>query len=391
MAKAQKQADKSLALTISQIKIYQLQRQQLEIDKWRQALRQAESRANPYRKALYEIYHELDLDPFLNSLKEKRIRNVRGQRIHYAEDGTDTAETNRLLEAPWFSGTIRRIMESLFWGHSLLEFSLESGMIAKANLIPRQHVRPELQIVVLNPFDMTGLSYNEPPYAAYTLEATAEDGFGLYNVAAANVIYKRGGMADFANFVEVFGSPIREYRYDPATPGAKEEVEKVARDSSNSGAVIVPKDWADFVLHQTGSTSSSKPVHSTFIQDLKDELAILILGQTMTTQNGSSKSQGEVHQDEQEKITQDDMLFVENILNYNLKPKLAALGYPVEKGSFRFDRTEAIPIQTQLDMDIKLAAVIDVPADYFYSKYNIPMPDRTGVPEAGEEPPEKKK
>ncbi len=383
-----KQTKQNVNLVVNQIKVIQLQKQQIAIDKWRTALQSAENVRNPLRRQLLEIYKELMLDAHTYAIVDKRIRAVTRQKFRYVEDNKDTTEINKAFESPWFQKTIRHIMEARFWGFSLIEFPVENGLISHAKLIPRQNCRPELGIVVLtNSSENTGIEYRLEPYNRYVLEVYLEDELGLLNIAACNVILKRGGTVDYANFIEMFGAPIRQYEYDPSVPGAREETEKVAQDSGNSAAIVTPRDWTTLTLHQS-SQSGTNPVHHTFIQDLKEELSILILGNSMTTQNGSSRSQAEVHQDEQDNMTQDDRQFVEQVLNFDLKPKLEALGYPVGSGMFRPDDTDNIPIDIQLQMDLQIkAAGIAIDDDYFYEKYKIPKPKGTQA----KPKPEKKK
>jgi SPP1 gp7 family putative phage head morphogenesis protein len=376
-------------LVINQIRLIQLQRQKAEIDRWRNALRSAESVTNPLRRPLLELYRELMLDAHLYAIVDKRIRAVTRRRFSYVEDDVDTSEINRMFASPWFSDVVWYAMEALFWGFSLVELHLDKGMVAKAVPVPRQHVRPELGIVVLaNASETAGIEYRKPPYDTRVLEVWLEDELGLLNIAAANVIYKRGGTTDYANFIEMFGSPIRQYEYDPNVPGAREETQKVADESGNSAAIVTPRDWTTLTLHQVNNSVGAS-VHSTFLADLKEELSVLVLGNTMTTEDGSSLSQAKVHQDEQTAMTQDDVRFVEDVLNFHLKPKLEALGYPVAKGRFQADQTDTTPIEVKLDMDLKMkAAGIPIDDDYFYDKYKIPKPTGAGRKAAA---PEKKK
>jgi SPP1 gp7 family putative phage head morphogenesis protein len=366
---------KDTSLIINQIQLIQLQRQKIAIDKWRKALQSAENVRNPLRRQLLEIYKEILLDAHVYAIIDKRIKAVTRQRIRYTEEGKNTTELNKLFESPWFGKVVKHTMQSIFWGYSLMEFVVEKGEIVRTILIPREHVRPELGIVVrANASENAGFEYRLPPYDRYTFEVYIDDELGLLNIAACNVILKRGGTIDYANFIEMFGQPIRQYEYDPSVPGAREETKKVADESGNSAAIVTPKDWTTLTLHQINNSAGAS-VHAPFLQALKEELSILILGQTMTTQDGSSRSQAQVHQQEQDKITQDDMQFVLDQLNFFFKPKLEALGYPVSGGMFQFDQTDNTPIDVQLTMDLQIkAAGIPIDDDYFYEKYKIPKP-----------------
>lgn len=105
----------------------------------------------------------------------------------------------------------------------------------------------------------------------------------------------------------------------------------------------------------------------------------------MTVKDGSSRSQAEVHQDEQEAVTMADMRLVHDLLNWELLEKLINLGMPLSKeGFFQFEELSRIPISEQIENDLKLANLVDIPQSYFYEKYNLPQP-KEGEAVAGRE------
>lgn len=373
---AKKRIDNADNLIINQIIMQRIVRHPVDVQDFMNALMTAESPYNPIRKQLYDIFHKLMLDAYLQGILQKRYRNIKNIKIRYVEHGRDTTEINRdYFEGPWFTHLIHHVMESIMWGHSLIEFVMKDGYVNKVNLIDRYNVRQNLGIVTLNNYaENTGIEYRNPPYSNYTLEVEHISKYGLLMYAAINTLLKMAGKSDFADFVEMFGSPIREYRYDPRQAGAKAEAEKAAKLAGNSSAIILPDGMANLILHDAKSTGSQN-VHTGFLAEMKSELAILILGQNMTSENGSSRSQAEVHEREQQQVTQEDMIFVHHVLNWDLKEKLIALGYPISmRGGFEFDQTEKIPILDQLKIDIALNGVIDIPPAYFYEKYGIPTP-----------------
>ncbi len=370
-------------VVINKIDVYKLNRQQVDVQKWRNALEQAERKNHPVRKNLYEIYEEILLDAHLNAIYKKRIRNVKNTKIRYQEEGKDTEQINKdYFQAPWFIQLVKHIMETVFYGHTLLEFTVYDNYVDKVHLIPRHHVHPKQGTITLNSYipstknDVYTVNYKEEPYASYFLEIQADDELGLFNIAAANTILKRNGSIDFANFVEIFGSPIREYRYNGAVGGAREEAEKIAQEAGNSAAIVLPDEYVALHLHK-GAENGNTKIHTDFLQMLKDELTVLVLGQTMTTGNGSSRSQAEVHERTEQQVIREDKMFVEYVLNWQLKEILLKLGLPLsEKGYFSFEEENTLPIDKQLEMDLQLATIVEIDPDYFYTKYKIPKPKK---------------
>lgn len=360
---------------VNQITVQQLQQQKIQVDKWRKAHQAATSILSPIRFQLYEIYNEMLQDAHLYTLYDKRIRNVRRINYKYVDGANDTTQINKDLRKPWFKKAITHTLESISWGNSVFEF-VKQGDKIHVNLIPRQHVRPEFGVITTQSYAAReGIQYRELPYSNFVAEVDC--GLGLLNIAALNVILKRQGIVDFANFVEIFGQPIRQYEYDPMIQGAKEEVEKVAQNTGNSAALVMPKDYATLTLHN-GVNASSDKLHPAFLKELRDELTTLFLGQTMTTQDGSSQAQATVHSDEQDKLIQDDAEWLVDTLNETIKPILINLGFPLQNGEFEPDYGDSTPIDKQLEMDLKLNNVIEIDAEYFYEKYKVPIP-KTGA------------
>lgn len=375
-----------LSIVMHYIKVMNLTRTKVEIKEWRNALQAAENIFMPFRVELYRVYQELWLDAHLHAIMQKRIRNVKNKKIVLRSTNEEIdPKLNKQIEKMWFYDLINLIMESLFWGHSLVEFETDGYDIKCVKLVPRHHVNPELGIICKrSPYDREGIPFRDGDAAPYLVEVNWH--FGLMNIAAANTIYKKYGVIDYSNFVEVFGSPIREFRYDNKIQGAKEEADSLADKQGNSSAISVPKDSVELTLHK-GADGNSGNLHGGFVEMLKDELTILVLGQTMTTKDGSSRSQGEVHLEEQDEVTQDDIKRVVYFLNEVVKPKLIGLGMKIEDCEFEYLPNKKLPVKEQLDIakTLKLDLGLAIDDDYFYDLAGIPKPKNAKTGESAEQ------
>lgn len=388
---AKKEQPDQMQILTHFIRVMNLERTKVEVKTWRNALEAAEMVFMPFRAELYRVYQELWLDAHLHAIIQKRIRNVKNKKIVLRKSNEEIDPIiNKQIEKMWFYDLINLIMESLFWGHSLIQLTPEGYEIKDIKLIPRHHVRPEVGIICKqSPYDTEGILYREGDVAPYLVEV--DWGLGLMNIAAANTIYKKYGVIDYSNFVEIFGSPIREFRYDNKIMGAKEEADQLAEKQGNSSAVSLPKDSVELTLHK-GADGNSGNLHGGFVELLKDELTILVLGQTMTTKDGSSRSQGEVHLEEQDEVTQDDMKRVIYFLNEVVKPKLVGLGMKIEDCEFEYLPNKKLPVKEQLEIakTLKIDLGLAVDDDYFYDLAGIPKPKNVKTGEPAEQEQEKK-
>ena len=109
----------------------------------------------------------------------------------------------------------------------------------------------------------------------------------------------------------------------------------------------------------------------------------------MTTQNGSSRSQAEVHERVANKIATSDRKFVTRILNTFVKDILIAQGFAdAANGEFQFvEEEEQLSKKDRLEMDLKIhSSVGRLKKDYFAKEYNVEFVDDSDEPEPAPEP-----
>jgi hypothetical protein len=152
------------------------------INEWRNALQSAESRTNPMRKNLYDIYDEIVLDPHMSAAIEKRIMNVLETEIKFFNSKGDEDElVYNIIKQPFFTQFLKYVLEATFYGHSLIYFDSISIDGSACSLIPRRNVKPEKGIVVKNYSDDNGVSFAEPPVSNYIIAAGGQRNLGLFN------------------------------------------------------------------------------------------------------------------------------------------------------------------------------------------------------------------
>jgi hypothetical protein len=93
----------------------------------------------------------------------------------------------------------------------------------------------------------------------------------------------------------------------------------------------------------------------------------------MTTDNGSSRSQAEVHERVSEHRMLELKMLVEFTINYKLLPLLIANGYPLTGLSFQWDNASNIS-EIDIAQDTFLTANFEFEnLDYFAQKYRVPI------------------
>lgn len=369
--KAKKAA--SVEIIDRSIQIQAADRSRKTLDNWRQAILSAESVIQPVRKTLYDTYADAYLDEHLRSvLGQRRLALSKTNLVFKRKSGEEVEEINTLVKMRFFRQALRHILDAQFYGFSLIGIDFVNGT---TSLVPRPHVIPSKSLVVPTPYDTVGIDYSQPPYNTLYLAVGEPDDLGLLISAVPLVLLKRGNISDWATFNELYGQPLRKGTYDPNNPANKVQLEQALASMGSVAHVVVPTDTnVEFV--ESNKTGAKDTYYG--LADFCDKgMSKLIVGQTMTTQDGSSKSQGEVHERVADDISYDDQEHILSYLNEDGIAMLIAQGFPAQDGKFEFIEEEAeISKKDRLDMDLNIHKNVGkIPKEFFKQEYNVEFVD----------------
>jgi phage gp29-like protein len=116
---------------------------------------------------------------------------------------------------------------------------------------------------------------------------------GLARLAVWSWLLKSYTVKDWAAFCEIFGQPLRLGKYGAgASDKDKRALLRAVRSIARDAAAIIP-DTMDMELIQTKASGGA--VFKEFAEFLDGQVSKAVLGQTITTDDGSSMAQAEVH------------------------------------------------------------------------------------------------
>lgn len=349
-------------------------RQNYDISHFRTALKIAEQVLYPQRSELYDIYTDITLDAHLTAVTEQREDALLAETIIFTENGKENEAINDLIKLPFFENLILEIFRSKLWGHSLMWLDLSGAQFNKFKLINRKHVIPEKNLFIERQAYHNGIDFTKPPYTNYSIAVGGEKDLGILLKAVIWVLIKRGDISDWASFNEIFANPIRVGSYPLYNEDAKKELLEGMRDMGAFGAITHPKD-TDLELLVANAAGSAQTYEA--LQKVCDkQLSKLMVGQTMTTDDGSSKSQGEVHERVAKSKTKRDKKLVIDTLNSQLLPLLEMHGFNPGKGKFSYKKeVNYKELKTKLEIDEKVSEKVEIAPEYWYETYNIPIPE----------------
>lgn len=370
---ARKPASQKIEIVDKSITVRSIDRSKKTLDSWRVALIAAESVVQPVRQRLYDIYAEVYLDEHLRSVIDQRRLALTRTRLTFKRNGEEVDAITALIGKRFFRQALRHIVDARFWGYSLIMIDFAGH---QTKLVSRPHVLPHTHLVAPTPYDTTGIDYTAAPYDTLYMDVGEEDDLGLLISACPLVLLKRGDVLDWATFNELYGQPLRKGTYNPLDPAQKTQLEQALASMGSVAHVVVP-EGAKIEFVESGQKAGAAQTFEGLASRCDKGLSKLFVGQTMTTEDGASKSQGEVHERVADSIAKDDQDHVLGYLNEQGLAMLAAQGFDVAGGQFEFIEEEAdIPKDKQLEMDISIHTKVGrLKKAFFQENYNVDFVD----------------
>ena len=326
------------------------------------------------RARLYDMYDSASLDLHLSGVIAKRMRGVTKIPIEFRRNGVPDDAINNQIKSPWFKQLRKDLVMSEFWGFTLVQFYLNEEGDIRYDLINRKHYDPIHRKLLKYQGSMDGVPIDDFPDMLFV---GSERDLGIYAELLPAVLYKRGDMSDWAQFCNIFGMPIRDYTYDAGDEDARRRVIADARRQGANAAYIHPKE-SELKLVEAGNKTGSSDLYRAFAEYWDSKMSIRVLGNTLTTDAKSTGTQalGSVHKEEEDEMNSDDRDFILDILNYDMRPIFASLGFNVEGGEFVYAKKDKINPAQQIDIVQKLSSMgLPIDDDYLYETFCVAKPD----------------
>ena len=353
---------------------------QKDVANWRMAWQRAIDVENPKRLMLYNVYTDVEIDPHLTGCiaQRKGFATKRSFRL-VDKEGVENLDITALFEQEWFDDFCSMVLDSRFYGHSLMQFGspvVVDGTLrfSYIELVPRRHVVPEYGSIIRDQNDdaRNGIPYREGKLSDWVIEAGKPRDLGLFLKCAPNALSKKNMLAFWDGFGEIFGMPIRIAK---TTSQNQKDIDRVEDMLRSMGAAFwgVFQEGTEIDIKES-SRGDAYNVYDRRIDRSNSELSKCILNQTMTIDSGSSLSQSEVHLEVLENVISVDEKFLKNIVNNRLIPFMAHHGFPVEGYTFVWDDTPTYtPEQIRQTEQMLINGGYEIDPQYFIDKYSIPI------------------
>lgn len=358
-----------------------------DIADWRNAWQMAINVDNPNRTRLYDIYNDVEVDAHLSGCVEQRKGFVKARTFKIVDkEGKDAPEAMKYFDQVWFKQLIDYCLEANYWGYSLIELG---DVIINAEgikcfdgvqLVPRKHVIPEYHRIIeqLGTDWRKGIDYTQGAYPDWFIEAGSRNSLGLYLKAALHTIPKKNTLAFWDTFSEMFGMPMRIGRTTSRNEKDQDDLERVLKEAAHNQYMIMGQD-TEIEFVESGKSDSFN-VYDKRIDRANSELSKLVIGQTMTIENGSSLSQSETHLEVFQNLVEADCDILRDIINNQLIPRMVLRGFPLQGLHFDWDYSEDYTPEQQVAYETMLLNNYDIAPKYFEEKYGTPCKTKEPMP-----------
>lgn len=355
-----------------------------DIRTWRNAWQWAINVDNPNRNRLYNIYTDESVDLHLQGCIAQRKGFVLNKSFKLCDKSEkENRDITEIFEAPWFKTFMDLALDSIYWGHSLIELGpvteVEGRMTySYVSLVPRHHVIPEKGVIVVHENDVwqSGFDYRNSELSQYCIEAGGTHDLGLMLGCAPQTISKKNMMAFWDTFGEIFGMPLR---VATTTSRDQRDLDRIENMLQNMGA-------AAYGLFPEGTTIDMKEsnrtdsfnVYDKRIERCNSEISKGILTVTMTMEDGASLSQSQVHKSMLDNLVNKDADFIRDLVNWKLIPLMISNGFPIKGYRFYWDEGVDYTPEDMVNYERMVMEHYEVDPQYFIDKYNMPVVGKRG-------------
>lgn len=348
-----------------------------DIRTWRNAHQLAITVDNPYRAPLYDVYSDALIDLHLSGAIEQRTGVTLRKSFKIVDKRkVENEKLKELFETEWFNDFCTLVLDSRFWGHSLIQFNSITNNNNKMEyssieLVPRKHVIPEYGVIVRDVGDewKKGRSYLDSKLSKWVIPVGKPKDLGLLLKCCPQTISKKNMLAYWDAFGEIFGMPVRIGRSNTRNDIDLKVMESNLEKLGAAGWAMLPEGSSiEFIETNRGDAFE---VYDKRVDRCNSEISKGILTQTMTMDDGSSRSQSETHLDVFKNVVDKDAEFLKNVVNWKLIPLMISHGFPLQGYRFEYDESIDWTPEQQIRIEELLLGYYEIEHSYFAEKYNI--------------------
>jgi phage gp29-like protein len=357
-------------------------RSKKSIQSWRDYLDAADHPETPNWSGLQDLYEYLRPDGHLGSQRDIRKGITEATRYFIRDSKTmkEMPDKTKLLEQEWFFNMIGDLLDHIFDGYTVLQFT--DALNGKYDLIPRRNFVPQLDMILTESRGTKGVIITDPAFAGSIVVIKNQYKFGILNDVVPDLIWKKTSRQCWAEFSQKFGIPLTTATTNSRDKKELDRIEAMLKALGRAAQAVFPQGTT-LDIKDTAAKGDPFNVFLKQMEYCDAQISKRFLGGTMVSDNGSSKSQAEVHQDTLNYIIAErDKKKIEFCINNQVLPILRTAGYPItDTDEFVFDRSEDLTLKEHWDIIAKAVELgYDIKEEWISENFNFPINGKRIVP-----------
>jgi SPP1 gp7 family putative phage head morphogenesis protein len=349
-----------------------------DIAKWRSALLAAENIDDPKFNQYHDLLKDLMTDGHLKSQIQMRTLSTLNtdHRVYNRKTAEENVELGFILHQQWFYKYLGFCLATVLQGTTLVEFKSFEAEKVDIGIIPRRNVVPTRKKILPDITKPDFINYQDETLKPWLIELSDnDDELGILNNIIPNLIWRRNVMQAWAEFCEKFGLPLITATTNTTDSTVIDNVHEMLLSLGEASVGTFPPGTE--IKFQEANRTDAYNVYKQFMQTNTDDISKMIVGSTMLSDQGSNRSQTEVHERSLDnKIAQADKRMIQFMVNDQLFPLLRLQGYNIsEDDVFEFKTAEQEIDLVQLWSIVQglIGAGYDVEQDWISKTFNIPL------------------
>lgn len=262
------------------------------IQTWQNAIDRALSVYNPDYQYLMDVYYTIFNDGHLSGVIEAIKNEVKAKSysINNSSDKVDDDKT-KLFQKKWYFQTVDAVIDSLFYGYSLIQFGpIKDDIFEYAKAIERKSIVPCKRIVKKRLTDTSEstdvIRFDDPPHSNWSIfvseipeKLVNQTQLGLYNKCAPHALAKKELFQAAWEYAEVYGMPLAVGKTDLEDTARRKNMEDTLSNMGRRQWLAIDAEAGDDLVLEDANKTDAWQVYLEPLRESNNEISKILAGQ----------------------------------------------------------------------------------------------------------------